>query len=281
MTIPVSIQSVQAIVARYLQHCLERRLAPPALEWLSEKCTQITQNASPLPLYTAFSAAPRMVGKSVLALNQTELAEAGEARALWKPERWSVDQAARCLLLVARNASDADEYISTVEKLFSTADARELVALYQAIPLLPHQERYALRAAEGVRSNMLNVFHAIALNNPYPYERFEEPAWNQMVLKVAFVGSPMCEIIGLEERVNPGLARMLRDLVHERRAAGRSFPAEVWQLMAPYADEEMIGDLQHTLDDEDASQRAAAAAALSSVDRSGLTTNRSGPVRPD
>jgi hypothetical protein len=281
MTIPVSTQSPQATVARYLQRCLEHRLAPAALEWLSEKRDRIAGNASPLALYTAFSAAPRVVGKPALALNQAELAEAGEVRALWKPEHWSVDQAARCLLLLARDASDANDYGSMIEKLFSTADARELVALYQAIPLLPHQERYSLRAAEGVRSNMLNVFHAIALNNPYPYERFDEHAWNQMVLKVAFVGSPMREIVGLEERVNPALARMLRDLVHERRAAGRSYPAEVWQLMAPYADEEIVGDLQRTLDDEDASRRAAAAAALAGIGRSDLAANRNGPMRRD
>jgi hypothetical protein len=279
MTIPVSTQSAQATVARYLQRCLEHRLAASALGWLSEKCNQVAQGASSLALYTAFSAAPRMVGKSALALSQTELAEAGEVRTRWKPEHWTIDQAARCLLLLTRHAADADDYGSMIEKLFSTADARELVALYQAIPLLPHQERYSLRAAEGVRSNMLNVFHAIALNNPYPYERFDEPAWNQMVLKVAFVGSPMRQIIGLEERANPALAHMLRDLVHERRAAGRSFPAEVWQLMAPYADEEMISDLQRALDDEDASHRAAAAAALSSIGRTGLAANRSAQPR--
>jgi hypothetical protein len=221
---------------------------------------------TPCQLYTAFSTVPKRVAKPPLAPNDGKLAEANAMCPMWKPGHWSVDQAARCLLLLAYDASDTDRYVSIVEMLFSTADARELIALYQSLPLLPHQERYIPRAAEGVRSNMVNVFHAMALNNSYPFEWFDEPAWNQMVLKVAFIGSPMREIIGLDVRANPALARMLRDLVHERRAAGRGFPAEVWQLMAPYAEEEMMKDFYLALEDGDESQRAAAAAALAKID---------------
>ncbi len=249
-------------VARYLRHCLEKRLVPAAIEWLFQECDQIARDASPLSLYTAFSAAPRKIGKSALMLDDGELEEAAAVRPLWKPDQWSADQAARCLLLLARDRADADSEVAMIEKLFSTADARELVALYQALPLLAYQDRYRARAAEGLRSNMVNVFHAIALNNPYPFEQFDELTWNRGVLKVAFIGSPMRDIIGLEHRANPALARMLRDLVHERRAAGRRFPAEIWQLIAPYADAAMIDDMRRALDDDDESQRVAAEAAL-------------------
>jgi hypothetical protein len=257
--------SVQEAAARFLQQCLDKRLPPTALEWLSQKFSQIIQSASSVTLYTAFSAAPRMVEKMPLGLSETELAEARAIRPLWQPMDWTVDQAARCMLLLAYDTRDADQYVAMVEKLFSTADTREFVALYQALPLLPYQERYRRHAAEAVRSNMVNVFHAIALNNPYPFEWFDEPAWNQMVLKVAFIGSPMREVVGLESRANAALAHMLRDLVHERRAARRSFPPQVWALIAPFADQEMVEDLLLALKDEDASQRDAASLAMAAL----------------
>jgi hypothetical protein len=39
-----------------------------------------------------------------------------------------------------------------------------------------------------------------------------------------FTGAPINSIVGLEQRRNPELLQMLRDLVAERRAAGRSVP---------------------------------------------------------
>ena len=71
------------------------------------------------------------------------------------------------------------------------ATSSELVAFYRGLPLYPDQPRYALRAAEGMRTNMKGVFEAVAHRNPYPGEQFPEPAWNQMVLKALFVGSPL------------------------------------------------------------------------------------------
>jgi hypothetical protein len=276
----VETQSVQEEAARYLAGCLEKRLPTKALEWLFQKRDQITQSSSPINLYTAFSTAPRMVGRAALVLHDSELEEAASIRPQWKPDLWTTDQAARCMLLLACDSRDADRYALMIERLFSTADVRELVALYQALPLLPRQDRYRRRAAEAVRSNMLNVFHAIALNNPYPFEWFDEAAWNQMVLKVAFIGSPLEEVVGLESRANATLAYMLHDLVRERRAAGRSFPPRVWELIAPFADKEMAEGLLLALEDQDPSQREAAALAKAklggNVDARGSTPGTAG-----
>ncbi len=87
--------------------------------------------------------------------------------------------------------------------------------------MYPDPPRHALRAAEGVRSNMRTVFEAVAHRNPYAAEQFAESAWNQMVLKALFVGSRLDLVVGLDRRRNEALARMLCDYAHERWAASR------------------------------------------------------------
>lgn len=262
MTTALHAQPIPATAAHYLHTILHTRLAPEAMEWLQQKCCQVQQSTSPSILYAAFSAAARQVGKVPLGLSAAELHEANTVRPQWRPVNWTADQAARCLLLLSCSAAEEERYVSIIRALFSTADTRELVALYQALPLLPYQEQYRLAAKEGVRSNMVNAFHAIALNNPYPFEWFEEAAWNQMVLKVAFIGSPMEEVIGLASRANAGLARMLCDLVHERRAAGRDFPAAVWQQITPFTNPETMASLLEPQHNKSEAGQSTAAPAL-------------------
>ena len=71
------------------------------------------------------------------------------------------------------------------------------------------------------------MFAAIACHNPYPFDHFDADAWNQMVVKAVFSGTPIETIVGLHERRNPEVVQMMRDLVSERRAAGRPLPDAV------------------------------------------------------
>ncbi len=174
---------------------------------------------------------------------------------------WTRDQAARVLLLLARPRSG--EFVPALDRLFAAADLAELVCLYQALPLLPFPEQHVARAAEGVRSNMLPVFRAIAVANPYPAAWFEEGAWNQMVVKAVFVGVPLHGITGLDHRANPALARMLVDYARERRAAGRAVTPDLWRPVGPFAEgERALNELRHALDSSDETQQHAAALAL-------------------
>ncbi len=118
------------------------------------------------------------------------------------------------------------------------------------------------RCTEGVRSNMTDVFRAVAHRNPYPSEFLPDPAWNQLVLKALFVEIGLEPIVCLDERANPALARMLCDFARERRAAKRPVPAELWRCVGPHADEAGVRDLERALEEGDEPTRAAAAEAL-------------------
>lgn len=226
-TIGVDLTSTSDLLRRWLSGLI----TPEGFNWLDQKSQQISNGAALRVFFTAFSAVPRYTGKQDLALNQAELQTAQAYRQGWNPQSWSVDQAARTLLLLALPQDDAQEYVKTLEQVFTTADMGELVALYQALPLLPYPEKFRNRAAEGLRSNIVAVFNAIALRNPYPQEYFDDLAWNQMVLKALFVGSPLAQIQGLGDRANAQLGQMLTDYANERLAAHRSVSPELWQLV--------------------------------------------------
>ncbi|MBO3458959.1 EboA family metabolite traffic protein [Aetokthonos hydrillicola Thurmond2011] len=231
-----------------LLHCwLKRHVIQESLSWLEQKIEQIGNSANPQVFFTAFSAVPRYTGKDDLKLTSEDLKAASTIRRDWSPSHWSVDQAARALLVLALPHRNAEKYLRMLEQVFITADVGELVALYQALPLLRYPKQLRGRAAEGVRSNMTAVFNAIALRNPYPKDFLDNLAWNQLVLKALFVGSPLHLIQGFDQRVNPELARMLVDYAHERDRANRPISYELWRGVGKFADTGMLADLERVL----------------------------------
>jgi hypothetical protein len=214
-----------------LHNWLTRQVEAKGLTWLEEKCRQIAKGSLDSLFFTTFSAIPRYIGKQDLKLTPDDWQAIETVRSGWCPEDWSCDRVARAFLLLSLPQNNADEYVRRVERVFDAADVSELVALYQSLPLLPYPERFRLRAAEGIRSNMTVVFNAVALRNPYPVEYFDDTAWNQTILKALFVGSPLNLIYGLKKRINPKLTQMLIDYASERKAANRQVPEELWQLV--------------------------------------------------
>lgn len=242
-----------------LYNWLARQVSETSLSWLEEKSHQIAQGATQRVFYTTFSAVPRYLGKQPLSLFAEDLLAADAIRTGWNPQHWSVDQAGRTLVVLSLPHTDVEKYLWILEQVFTTADVRESIALYQSLPLLPHPEHHRARAAEGVRSNMTTVFNAIALRNPYPAEYFDDLAWNQMILKAVFVGSPLYLIQGSDHRANPELGKMLLDYAHERWAAKRSVSPELWRFVG-YSDSELQA-LAKVLREDDIVQQEAAALA--------------------
>ena len=246
----------------YLKELLERSTPPQGFTWLNQKLELLgTEAAQAKDLYIAFSAAPRFIGKEQLQLTETEKALADVIRPGFNPSRWTATQTARTLLLLSLSCKDAAQYRQQIEALFNTADMGELVALYAALPLLPHPELFVKRAAEGVRTNMGDVFEAITLDNPYPADYMEEDAWNQLVLKTLFVGKPLYRIYGIEKRSNARLARMLSDYAHERWAAGRAVSPELWRPIGPFLDDTLAEDIKKLFSQPNELEKEAAALA--------------------
>jgi hypothetical protein len=245
----------------HLGRWLAGRLSAEASAWLEACAARLRNGGAERDLYLGVSQVSRHIGKDPLQLTPDELQAAALSRPGWDPADWSVDQAARIYLLLASTA-DGAELSRRLDRLCSAADIGELVAFYRGLPLYPDQPRHALRAAEGVRSNMRVVFEAVAHRNPYAAEQFAEPAWNQLVLKALFVGSRLDLIVGLEARRNPSLARMLCDYAHERWAAARPVSPELWRCVGPFAAGPVLDDFRRLFERGTPAEQQAAALAL-------------------
>lgn len=248
--------------AELLDTWLSTRIDAAALGWLHERVQATLRSGADAGFFLSFGLVPRKIGRDALAPRSAELHAAARARPGWDPSRWTRDQAARTLLLLALPSADEATYTAALGRVLCDADLGELVAITQALPLLPHPALHRERAAEAIRSNMLPVFQAIALDNPYAAEQLAEGAWAQLVLKCLFVESPLHRVQGLDSRVTPGLARMLSDYAHERWAASRPVSPEVWRCVGPVAEGSLLADLERVIVTGSDRERAAVGLAI-------------------
>ena len=211
------------------------------VRWIDQKSMMDLKGLS-----LAFVMCPRLISKTTISQPKPILPG-------WSFQSWSLDRLVRVyfLSLMTEKSVDEQAYIRQMNLLFDTAEMNEAVALYSAMPVLAQGEQWLLRATDAVRSNIGIVFDAIAFGNPYPAIHFSELAWNQLVLKCIFNDKPIHHIFGLMERNNPALVQTLSDFAHERWAAGRRVPSQVWRLCSPFLNESLLNDIDYLLSHED------------------------------
>jgi hypothetical protein len=252
---------------KFLREWLLRQLDAERGTWLDAQIAALRQDAADAALDIALGMIPRRLGKAALEFTDADLAAADKAIEGWDPRGWNVTDAARILLLSGL-PTGGKPFAQRFRTLCHSADAAELATLYRGLPLYPDPASLEDQVGEGLRSNMRGVFEAIAHRNPYPKAHFDDHRWNHMVLKALFIGSPLAPIQGLDERANPELARIMLDFAHERWAAGRPVPFEIWRCVGPFAEGQAIDDLARVLaQGEGVERRAAALARAASPDR--------------
>ncbi len=235
-----TIKDVRAAILNWL----ETQLSAESFNWLKSTGETLKSNPEDWKLFTSFSSVPRHTGKQKIKLSDDQIKSADALRNGWNPSHWTVDQLGRTFLILCYADNGKELFFEKLDKIFNTSDLGESVTLYQSLPILPFPEDLKYRAAEGVRSNITTVFNAVALHNPYPKDYLDEDPWNQIVLKALFVGSPLYQIMGLDERANKTLARILVEYAHERISADRVVSPELWRPVGPFIDDEIVSDIQ-------------------------------------
>ncbi len=211
---------------------LTEHLAPEALAWLRQGLDEVTQAPEPLAaLSRRFPAARRRLGREALGGRIVLTTGCGDLDAATWPRG---DLGRACLLLGALAKGPAmAQALATA--LFRQGDEGERAALVRALCLTPDPCALLPLAQEAGRINSLDLFAALALDNPYPAACYDDHSFNQLVLKSLFNGLPIARINGFGRRANPELSRMCEDYVGERVAAGRTVPVDIWLALGPCA----------------------------------------------
>lgn len=215
------------VVERVLSSSLRAGAGPDAAAWLASALDQ-SAGPSPRPLLDAYTRAPLRVGRAPLSLSADDRQHLAAAAPDVGFERWTQDDAARALLLIARRGQvTGDAFVADALACFEEGDAREQQSWLRAIALWPEAGALLATAIDACRTNIVPVFEALACENPYPAAHFPDRNFNQVVLKAMFNAIPLARIVGLNRRLNPELSRMARDYAAERTAAGRSVPPDI------------------------------------------------------
>jgi hypothetical protein len=223
---------------------LEERVTPEALAWLREAVADV--EADPAAVRSRFPMAGRKVGRAPLDPD----ADPDDVHAT------TIDDAARTLLLQALG----DRVLHELADLYRFGDAAERRGLLRALPYLPVGDGAMEILDDAIRTNDTRLV-AAALG-PYATEHLDDAAYDQAVLKCVFIGVPITPLDGLPQRATPETARMLAAFVHERVAAGRDIPAEVWDVIDRYPPVDELAAIEAERASAYADRREAAERAL-------------------
>lgn len=245
---------------RRLYGLLCERLEPDALTWLDACIAELSTTQHPLaPLALYHAAAARRLdtvplGPAAESINT----HCGPVDAT----HWTRADAGRAALVAAATGHDGANGLDILLPLFREGTQGEQTSLMRILCLLPQGGVLLPLAREASRVNSLQIYGALALDNPYPAAWYDDHDFNRMVLKCLFNGLPLGRIIGLQRRANATLSELCEDYREERVLAGRRVPADIWLALVPKAGPRGIDLALAQLASEDADHRFYATRAL-------------------
>jgi len=218
-----SSQPIDDISCAPLFPALAQVMQPQAADWLATANDLIAsaENAEQAQhhLLNAIGAAKRKAGHEAV----IELDIFGT---------WHSDEIARLSLLTTlKQAVAIAQWPSILFDIFRQGDESEKMLIARTLHWLGENCDVKAIALDAARSNSIDVFSAIALNNPYPGRAYDDDTFNRMVLKALFMDLSIVQICQLEQRVTPTLSQLAIDLVNERLVAGREAPYSIWLAM--------------------------------------------------
>lgn len=192
---------------------------------------------------------PRRVGATPLGGGVHEVDVGESTRARVDLAAWRLCDAAGSALL-DEAGTDADALVD----LYLHGDLEERIIVLRALGLRPITDATIQLLGEAQRTNMESHFKAAVCDTNLPLRAAAHPdfgpdGFRKMVLKAAFVGLPIEQLLDVERGADEELSRMLQDLATEREAAGRG----VWpgtSLLIAYAPTagtvaRVLGGLEH------------------------------------
>ncbi len=242
-------------VAEQLLDIIQNKFTAENKKWLQEKVVLIIENKSTKDLYLTYSLLTSKV-KENEALELLD--EVSEVQKYLREKDATLLEIARIYLLVAVLEVDKSFFEPKVANIIQVADKGELETFLKFLVLLPNPKKYKHVAVDALRTNIVSVFDAIALKNPYPGLYFSDEEWNQMYLKAAFLERDLSKINDIAIKANKELARIISDYAHERWAARREVDPHFWRPITKFLDDKLLKDMCILFNNENALVKKAA-----------------------
>lgn len=205
-------------------------------KWVISK-TEIIQNKETAHKFAIFfSMAPRFINADIPNFSKPELASLNYIYPGFNKSNWNKIDMVRTVFMYSLPTSHNKEILSS---FFEASEMNEQVSLYKGLYLLKNASEFSKQVEEGIRTNMANVFDAIAAGNPFANTYLEEDAWNQLILKAFFMVRPLHPVQFLDDGKNEKLGNMLQEYVKERWSAGREVSPEIWRMIDGYLEEDI------------------------------------------
>tara|TARA_X000001036_G_scaffold423846_1_gene448276 strand:+ start:1654 stop:2541 length:888 start_codon:yes stop_codon:yes gene_type:complete len=219
------------------EYCLNEIQNKNTKRWLDQKLRSIK---SAQDFFISFALINKKIPRDHLQLSLAQIKTVHLTHAEFNIENWTLDQLCRLSLLMYYPLLT----VQNITKLISVADNLEQITIFKSIPYLKNADQYAHIVVNGLRTNIVDVFDAIALKNSYPAKHFSQDQWNQMVLKAIFMERPIYHIKDIDERKNEKLAHILFNYALERWAASRRVTPELWRMIRGYLTEAQFFEMK-------------------------------------
>jgi len=109
--------------ADLLEKWLAAQLPADRLQWLTGQLEKIERSNSDRDLHITLGMIPRKLGREDLRVTDTEAVESSVPG--WRPQHWSIDAAARVLVLCRLAERDENRFAEVIVDLCRTADLNE------------------------------------------------------------------------------------------------------------------------------------------------------------
>jgi hypothetical protein len=207
------------------------KLSPEESLWLSENISLVHKDTFGSKFILAYSLVFRFISKTNPKWTVEDLLFLEKQYPSFSKNEFNRQSLCRAVLMIEVPGENREIIL---KRLLESCGLKEQEDFFKSLYFLEAPLELQSLAEEGIRTNVENVFDAIALNNPYPTKFLSEGAWNQMVLKAIFMGRPLYKIYDLLERNSLNLALIVNDYIKERWAANREVSPEIWQLLSDY-----------------------------------------------
>jgi hypothetical protein len=241
------------------QELVTSKLVVEELNWLNANIELIKNDKSGNKFLFSYSLISRFISNNTVEFNKKELSFLEDIYPLFSKKTWNKHSLCRALLMTKLPVENNKEIIN---KLIETSSNKEQEDLYKSLFFLENAQTLVSLVEEGIRSNVISIYDAIAHYNPFAACYLSENSWNQLVLKGIFNDRPLFPIYNLYKRNNQKLALIANDYIHERWSAGRTVTPEIWQLMIGNVNKDLQTTLTKAVLSKDELERKAALTVL-------------------